>query len=855
MTSFAVNSGVQNYDSFAGASNNATLDTWTVSNGAQLLINTDSYQCANHSVAAGSLDNVAFSGVGGSVKIDGTSVRVIPFASGSGTVPAIGTGVTQGAVSGYFLGVWANWQSEPLAAGAAMPSSGFIKIKNKTGGNFSAALLSGISATATGADVVGWIEIRGADTGTLTIPRIGTFEVAGDWFELGTTNGSRGQVLQCPTTATVAGVFPAIQIETSAGSGVYEWYVSMGTMSATANTPTDSTRGKLFWQTTSGIVIGSDGTNNVGYLPASGCKVRIPNVILTCCTRSVSGSGARVTPNDTLVTRQEFNTQSAGKIILNKCVMQWYGNFNKTYLLDCDYLAFCDDLLITTHATPFSLNNCAGGITLTRASISLTITNHFVGGEVIDSFFCRTTSASSSHAVFANASNNITFTRTKIELLSARTFNSYRSFYGTFCSGILLDECIVIAGQVLLGGCIKCTVKNLAYCDTFFGLTTGAGGAPQRGISFQSGSSDCKVSGYALPIAGSYPYLALVETIQSSGTVVENIGTSSTALDIGSSGNASNYCLESNGGNVGVKMRRCYVSNTRTAPHAFTNSDFNVSVENCFGDYADVTVAKYSNGYSRGCGFTSSTAAESSVYGTHWRDTFLSATTGEIRLFGNEPTTESSAQVSIVSGSPIFTSQGNVLLPGAGDQIIFEMPYFALGHTAFANSAPSITSATNLTVEFQVNTGSGYGGTWQTLNATNLVAVGAINPAVGVKLKIRVTATASSATTSLTQIAIATVTTSTAQKNNLYPLDMVTLTLTGLPVGCDIFILQAGTTNIITAVDSWASSSFSYAYDTPQSVDIGFVKPGYVPYYIRNYSLQSSNVTLPISLTPDRNYL
>lgn len=237
MTAFTVNAGgTVNWDTLSGGSTNATLDTATISNNTTLKINTDSYQCANHSTAAGSLDNVAVSGTGGRLLIDGREVRVIPFNTGTSTVPAIGTTISQGAASGYLLGVWADWLTEPLAAGASMPAGGYIKVRGVTGA-YAAGALTGISASATGADVVGWIEVRGADTGTINSTRVCPFEVQGDWFEIGTTNGSRGQVIPFPTCATVAGTFPAIQIETSAGSGVYEWYQSVGSLTAASTTP------------------------------------------------------------------------------------------------------------------------------------------------------------------------------------------------------------------------------------------------------------------------------------------------------------------------------------------------------------------------------------------------------------------------------------------------------------------------------------------------------------------------------------------------------------------------------------------------------------------------------------------
>lgn len=160
---------------------------------------------------------IAFSGVGGEVRIDPTYVRYVAYTGGSGNSPAFGAAISQGGVSGVFLGVWANWQSDPIAPGAAIPASGYIKIGGVTGGAFSAGALTGISATCAGADLQCWIEIRSAETATINVPRVGKFTSVEAWFYLENTSGTAGQVISCPTTGTVAQVWPGVWIETAPG--------------------------------------------------------------------------------------------------------------------------------------------------------------------------------------------------------------------------------------------------------------------------------------------------------------------------------------------------------------------------------------------------------------------------------------------------------------------------------------------------------------------------------------------------------------------------------------------------------------------------------------------------------------
>ena len=238
-------------------------------NGGRLMIRTDSRWHANAPASmTGSLGSVTVSSsLGGGYEIDGTKVRWLAFDSGSGNVPAIGTNVTQGGVSAsYLLGVYASLTSAPTSVGSAMPSSGFLKFREVTG-TFAAGALSGIGANATGADVVGWLEVVHDQAANLTFPRLGTgFKVRGDWFELGITNGAAGQTFQVPTNGGGSDTsVPGIFVETGNGTGVYEWYpcidVSRGW--STTYVGTDA-RAKLAQNVGDGVVrIGSEDRKSV----------------------------------------------------------------------------------------------------------------------------------------------------------------------------------------------------------------------------------------------------------------------------------------------------------------------------------------------------------------------------------------------------------------------------------------------------------------------------------------------------------------------------------------------------------------------------------------------------------------
>lgn len=855
MTAFAISNGsTTEWDALTGGSVNATLDTYTISNGSTLRIACDSYQCLNHSVAFGSLDTVSYSGTGGKLQIDGRDVRIIPFNSGTGNVPAIGTSIVQGSVSGPLLGVWANWQSEPVSSGTAMPTTGFIKIKSKTGGSFTTGALTNIGASSTGPDVVGWIEIRGSDTATITVPRIGTFETIGDWFELGTTNGTRGQILQCPTTATVAGVFPGVWIETASGSGVYERFAGAGSIVALASIPTDE-RGKIFWQTTGGIRLGSDGTNNVGYLPPTGCKVRIPNIILTCNTRTVSGSGPRVLPNATLATRQEFITTSAGDINISNSIFQWYGNFVQAFRVKIRDSAFNNTLVQSEISSPIDISNIIVSPTQAQINLALNMSSCFGGGSFSDSLLARFSLATSgSYVNSVTYSKGITFSNIKTQTITNRANGTVGTWIATQMVDCNWTNSVNIGGRIALVTSQNINILNNGYADNFSGTTQTAN--PQYAIDISGGCNNVKIEGTNfLGLTNVHPYNGIITSINSYNIISRLIGSVSTPLDLGSA-NASGVIFAGNGNNDNIKLQRLYVNKTRTGPFSFVNSDNNILIQDVKGDYADTTVIASLNTIAKNIKLSGATTGQISVYGTHWLDVFTSDTVGRIEILCNEPTVLSSSQCSITGGTPKFNSVGQVALTTIGDQITWEMPYFARGHMTLANIAPTLTGTNtgNMTYEFQCDKGSGYGGTWLTLNATNLNAQGSLTPSIGVKLKVRATCSVANAGNLLTNIRIPTTTSLVNQNINLYPLDENTITFTGLNIGTDIVILNAGTSTILDQQDSISGTQYSYIYSGAQTVDVGFIKAGYIPLYIRSLSLGTTNSTLPISMVLDRNY-
>ncbi len=317
-----------NFGSLTGKAGN---DTYEIAGGS-LTIDQDTRYGPNTTPTTGPIGAMTVnSSLGGSITIDGRAVILIAYNTGTGNVPAAGTTISQGGVSSELLCVMSALNAAPTAAGSAMPTSGFIKCRNKTGGNYAAGALTGIGASARRADRVGWIEIAADEGQGVAVPRIGTLSILGEWFRVMDsggayvdTTGVANQQIQLP--AHVADTyFPAVWIETAAGSGAYaEWPNAANYVNSSIET---TEKGRMVWISSGGLLrIGHDGTNTVGKLPPSGCKIRIPNVYLVN-TNTTVGYAANSVPNNWAGSRYKFHFMTTGAGVLDKVSSAWSNIF------------------------------------------------------------------------------------------------------------------------------------------------------------------------------------------------------------------------------------------------------------------------------------------------------------------------------------------------------------------------------------------------------------------------------------------------------------------------------------------------------------------------------------------------
>ena len=851
MAAFTI-STAQNIDQLTGKTGG---DTYSVSGGT-LTIDQDSRVGLNQSTSA-SLGSITISAsLGGTVNIDGTSIWMIPYTGGSGNVPAWNTLITNGSGSGKLIAVHASLTSVSTATGAAMPATGFIRVKQKTG-TYIAGALTGLTATASNAGRIGWIEIVGNEASTINANRLGVYNSNGAWYEVGVTNGTSNQTMQIPNNGLlrfVGGVF----IEKTVGSNDFEFYPNNGTNTTTG---TDSTRGKVVWIDANGLVrIGNSGAATNGFTPVAGLKVVVGNIFFENCT--TAARTANVIPNATIANRYDFTTTGGGVININKCSYAWYLSCAQAYSVNVSNSTFIDGILLSEVATAMTFSKVGVGNKPTTALLMspLTMTFCFAGGTFTDCVWLRASmAASGAHTNTLSGCAGFTFVRDKIVAGVIRANATTFSINASRLKNCTWTNPTVIQGAMTFTTCdgIKITDTIYAECVSGTTVTTYAGSV----WIFSTNTINSEISGLTIPILNTQPYTQLLSlTTGCDNNKLRNIGTRVSPMSMGTV-NACGlvYTLASACSNT--KVQRVYVSGTRTGVMTGDNSSKGLIEESVFGDYADATdVMAVLNMKRKGAGGTGALTAQVSVYGTHWYDRFISTTVGRIGLFMNEATAQTVNQVTLANGAN-FTSAGGLYMPVIGHSVLFETPNFIIGHTAFTNTALVMAggTSTNYGYKYQIDKNDGAGWSTESITltpatlGTALNGLTGISASLGFKLRLRVTTSTTNAT-AITSIYLVTATTAVAQ-DNLYPLDTFNLTLDGLISGSDVVILQAGTETVLSQVDQNLGSIWVYTYENPTLIDIFVSKAGYIPFYIRNYNLQSSDSSLPINQVQDRNFI
>lgn len=839
-------------------------DTFSVNGGTLIIDQHSRFGLNNNNSAATtatSMGSITLSAtLGGTCTIDGRNVRLIQFTGGSGTIPALNSLVTQGSASGKLMCVYSSLTAAPLVNGGTMPANGWIMIKQWNGIEYSAGALtlSGVTATSSGVSRVGFIEIFGDEASTVKANRLGTFNVYGEWYEVGVTSGVSNQTMQIPNHGTLKH-FGGVYIEKTVGGNDFEFYPNAGTVTTTG---TDSFRGKVVWIDKTGLVrIGNSGAATNGYTPIAGLRVVIGNVWLQNCL--AKARNAEVIPNATVATRYDFTSTGGGVINMDKVMSAWYLSFSQPYSVQLTNVATIDALLLTECATPINWSKVGVGNKPTTAltTAALTLTYCYAGGTLTDCVWNRTAQAASgAHSVVMNDIVGFTFLRNTVRAGTIRGHATTYSISVTRATNCAWTEPNIIQGNIYLATCNGITITDTKYADVVSGdtITTYA----MYVWNLTANTLNVTISGLSFPVANTHPYTALFTASAGCANInVRNIGTFASPLNMGSANACANvYTVGTNCQNF--KFQRIYVINTRSVSRVGDNSCKNFLEENLNSDYGDTPLSAILNLSRRNCICTNAVTAQTSIYGTHWSDFHTSTTAGRLQIMMNEPTTETASQVTLANGAA-FTSAGGLYMPTIGHSATFEMPYYAIGHLSFQNSALVMGGGTvgNYRFEYSIdkNDGNGYSAmtsasyTAATL-ATALNGLTGIDATKGFKLKLKITTTTTNAT-AITSVYLLTTSNTTTQAYQ-YPLDVIykNVSITNLVTGTEIHIYRTSDLLELAGTES-SGTSFTWEYladDT--NVFITMIKPGYKWIRYNDIILSASGVSIIATQQADLGY-
>ena len=745
----------------------------------------------------------------GELYIDATNTWWIPFDASTGNVPALGTrgtpDVTRGGSSvGEFLGVFTALGVAPSAAGGAMPATGFVKLRTRSttlNDNDVLTFTGGATITinSTTGGQRGWLHFVGAEgtnatTGYVTVPRLGAVTTRGDWFVLGTSNGTANQTFQY----YVADFVPALQVETGNGTNVWEWWGYAVSGDFTTVVGTDE-RGRYFTSTSAGVITFGGGAN--GKLPPNGARIRVPNIHVSSST---SANWAANTFNTvTQTNRFEFNS-SGGIIDMRNVAMNGIVRS-----------ANAPDFIVTDSAGADSAWN---GGNLTAASIINLAAMNFTNVAA-----SRVSATNAVH--FAGTYNfNVKFT-------NCASFQSSGAGTGTGAINITNSTTVEIANFVMING-KSIDPFLISFCNGVIVSDISAAAIPTNNILFFSGSTDVKVTNsklsprsYDAAVTQSLYGLqftncvnVLVDTISvwqgtripSNGFVyalnqtknirIRNIGTRSSPLDI-STGRYAVYLA-----NVSdVFISRIYTSGGSQAVDSMlnaTNVD-NAVISDCGDPTATTTQSAISNAVTNTTFFKRSASGGSKIFqstlangrtinnftafGTHFFEEEVSST--EIQLAincGTEKSSYATSQGAYTNdvGTALRDGTNGLLLRTLNDQVTWTWNYIIRGLTGFTATAPQIigTNTGNFTVTYDLDKGAGFSGTFKALTSGNLSGETGISP-TGVKVRVRAVCNTANASNLLRTIAFYGATTASDMIANYYPYNQPLVYVSGIVSG------------------------------------------------------------------------
>jgi hypothetical protein len=480
--------------------------------------------------------------LGGDLKIEGRYTRMVYFTGGSGNVPAYETVISQGGASALLAGVYDSLGVAPTTPGSAMPTNGYILLKQWNSVAYSSGALTGIGAnvdsdpvTGVAADRVGWLEIVGQEGSIFTSNGLSysdgtTKAVKGQPFLIGTTPATpaRTDTYQIPTNGNTC-YMPGAFVENTPGVGDWEFWPTTSHEALVTKLETDDYRGRYCWIATDGTLrFGNDGTNSTGgALPNANCRIVTGNVFLTMAT---SASRNVNSLNTTHNTRYRVTTGGLANFEMEWATCNWRINTSLSKKTSASNCGVMQPVTITQHGEPIVWQDCGIGSPLLESSICFDYLTSTAGATFDNVTFGKGGFPTTNQAIFRNnACDNVTWDNCRFTFTGDKVSVSNYGISLISSSYIDIGNCVV-GSNINASTGIEYRVHDTAMYFSAYGL-------PSLTANILSAVYMLNISNYVVeditfPLPLQLPNTALVTcSANALNGVFRNIGSLASPID------------------------------------------------------------------------------------------------------------------------------------------------------------------------------------------------------------------------------------------------------------------------------------------------------------------------------------
>ena len=476
-----------------------------------------------------------------------------------------------------------------------------------------------------------------------------------------------------------------------------------------------------------------------GFVPPSGCDIRIPNVHISTSDTTNFPLGNTNRPT-AIGDWYDLSTGNGGDVNLSICNVGVASLFCAgANVFTASFVGSTGPLGSEDTAAAVSYTNCvvsddAFG-TLYADESAFALNSVVSSGTVTDCYILR---ARTNNVRFDYEYSNNIIVRNTVVSYGGGSVAAFRGncYTGYVSSNITFENCAAIGeptnsrGLVTFEACSGITIENFRASLTQDYSTYSGGGFNALFFQLGPGTRDIYINGI-FPLGTGWGAEAIIRFYRASDGKIRCMGMIDDKIDFN---NGMQYVIGGQDFCSNIDIARIWTENSGTTNYRFTSyptTTNSVKITNCSSRYDATFYIRALDdlritGFHAGSGSLGSYGGLYQInqgsYGRQIHDFFRSSTQGAIVCYLVAPTDKVN-NVTIISGNPSFLNDGRLNMAN-GDSLEIEQDFYTKGHIAFTGSITATRPQanwgtdnwTNITKEFQYDLGNGYNGTW--LDAT-----------------------------------------------------------------------------------------------------------------------------------------